>query len=250
MQIVYGLNPVIELLRAGRRKVEEIIYSREEIPEEIKSICSEKGIPLKRGDVERYARGAVHQGIVAKTEPYPYASEKEIDGRFLLFLDGIEDPRNFGAVIRCAWAFGIEGIFIPQKGSTKVTPVVLKTSAGIAEWMKIAITKKPASFIKKMKERGYQILALDENGEKILEEFQPQDKILLIAGSEGKGIKKSILHLSEFTLRIETKVSLNLSVAVGIALYSIKNKLPQKIFEKVINKNCKRDSNYPDKSNN
>ena len=231
MQIVYGLNPVLELLRAQRRGVKEIIYSREEIPEEIKKICVERKVPLIKGDVERYARGAVHQGIVAKADPYPYISEKEIDGNFLLFLDGVKDPRNFGAVIRSAYAFGVEGILIPQEGSTRVTSVVLKTSAGTAEWMKIAFVKKPASTIKKLKENGFTIISLDQRGEKLLEEFQSAEKMLLIIGSEGKGIKKSLLNLSDFTLRIETRVSLNLSVACGIALFSIKNKLSQKILE-------------------
>jgi 23S rRNA (guanosine2251-2'-O)-methyltransferase len=232
LQIVYGLNPVLELLRAGRRKVKEIIYSREELPGEIKIICDERSIPLIKGDVEKYARGAVHQGIVAKADPYPYLSEKEMEGNFFVLLDGIEDPRNLGAVIRSAYAFGVEGIFLPQKGSAKVTPVVLKTSAGTAEWMKIALVKKTFSIIKKMKEKGFIIISLDERGEKSLEEIPPAEKIMLVIGSEGKGIKKSVLAISDLVVRIHTKVSLNLSVACGIALFSIKNKLPEKIFEK------------------
>jgi len=232
LQIVYGLNPVLELLRAGRREVKEVIYSREKLPDEIEKICHERGIPLIKGDVERYARGAVHQGIVAKAGPYPYLSEKEMCGSFFIILDGIEDPRNLGAVIRSAYAFGVEGIFLPQKGSTKVTSVVLKTSAGTAEWMKISLVKKTYSIIKKMKEKGFAIISLDERGEKSLEEIPHAEKVILVIGSEGKGIKKSVLALSDFVVRINTKVSLNLSVACGIALFSIKNKLSKRNFEK------------------
>lgn len=223
---------MLELLRAGRRKVEEIIYSREEIPYEIKKICEERGIPLKRGEPERYARGAVHQGIVAKTEPYPYISEKELEGNFLLFLEGVEDPRNLGAVIRSAYAFGIDGILIPQKGATKVTPVVVKSSSGTTEWMRIAIMKKPSSTLKRLKEKGFSIISLDQRGKVLLNKLQPSEKIVLGIGSEGRGIKKSTLLLSDFIVRIETKVSLNLSVACGIALFSIKDKLSSEIFEK------------------
>lgn len=221
MQIVYGLNPVLELLKAGRRNVHEVIYSREEISQEIVDLCREKGIPLKRGDVERYAPGAVHQGIVAKVSPYPYLAEKEMDGNFLLLLDGIEDPRNFGAVIRSAYAFGVDGVFIPQKGSAKVTPVVVKSSAGTSEWMKISIVKKTDSLVKRLKEKGFFILSLDPSGKVLIQELNLPEKILLILGGEGAGIRKSLLRLSDEVVRIDTKVSLNVSVACGIALFFI-----------------------------
>lgn len=221
MQIVYGLNPVLELLKAGRRNVHEVIYSREEISPEIVDLCREKGIPLKRGDVERYAPGAVHQGIVAKVSPYPYLAEKEMDGNFLLLLDGIEDPRNFGAVIRSAYAFGVDGVFIPQKGSAKVTPVVVKSSAGTSEWMKISIVKKTDSLVKRLKEKGFFILSLDPSGKVLIQELNLPEKILLILGGEGAGIRKSLLRLSDEVVRIDTKVSLNVSVACGIALFFI-----------------------------
>lgn len=221
MQIVYGLNPVLELLKAGRRNVHEVIYSREEISREIVDLCREKGIPLKRGDVERYAPGAVHQGIVAKVSPYPYLAEKEMDGNFLLLLDGIEDPRNFGAVIRSAYAFGVDGVFIPQKGSAKVTPVVVKSSAGTSEWMKISIVKKTDSLVKRLKEKGFFILSLDPSGKVLIQELNLPEKILLILGGEGAGIRKSLLRLSDEVVRIDTKVSLNVSVACGIALFFI-----------------------------
>ncbi len=224
MQIVYGLNPVFEVLKAERRKVEKILFSREEIPAEIVEMCRKRGIPLEKGDPERIVgKGVVHQGIVAITSSYPYLSENElidsIGKGISLFIDGIEDPRNLGAIIRSAFAFGVEGIFLPHKGTVHITPIVVKSSTGATEWMKIAIVKKPSSTIKRLKEKGFKIVSLDMEGKCAIHEFKPVFPLLLILGSEGKGIKKSLLQISDRVLKIETKISLNVSVACGIALF-------------------------------
>lgn len=228
MQIIYGVNPVKECIRAGRRKIAEILVHRKEIPEEIISHCSKMGIKVRnvsRDEINRIAgRDTVHQGIVAYVSPYPYISEKElneVDEKLVVLLDGIEDPMNLGAILRSSYAFGVNTIILPQKGSVHITPQVVKASAGASEWLKVCIVKNPLKTLRLLKERGYSVCSLDPSGTIALQEFKPPPKLVLITGGEGSGIRRAILTESNYTLRIESRITLNASVAFAVALHHI-----------------------------
>lgn len=228
MQIIYGVNPVIECLKAKRRSIRKILVHRKEIPEEIISECSTRNIKIRtvsREEINRIAgRDVVHQGIVAEVSPYPYLKEKKlntIEERLIAFLDGIEDPMNLGAILRSSYALGINTIILPQKRCVHITSAVVKASAGAVEWLKICIVKTPLKILKLLKAKGYSVCSLDISGKITLERFHPPSKAIIITGGEGRGISKSLLMHSDYVIRINTKITLNASVAFALAVHHI-----------------------------
>lgn len=171
-----------------------------------------------------------HQGAVLQASAFPYTELD--DGLFerprLLLLDNIEDPRNAGAILRSADLFGFQTVLMPLRGSTEIYPSVVKTSAGACEHLQVVRAANSTRYVKRARECGYRIIALDMQGETELSAIPVSDSrpLLLVIGGEDKRIGQYILNESDVTARIPQQGhinSLNASVAAGIALYHFSN---------------------------
>lgn len=168
-----------------------------------------------------------HQGIILEIEDYKFLDFNDIrndsKANFIVILDRIEDPRNFGAIIRTCECAGVDYIIVPNKGNSDVTPVVLKTSSGATANSKIVKVANLTSTISKLKQMDFWIVGAEAGG-KAYTEIDYSGKIALIIGSEGFGIKKIIKDNCDFIASIPLKGkvnSLNASVAAGILIYEV-----------------------------
>ncbi len=163
-----------------------------------------------------------HQGIVIDVNDYEYYSLNDIEGDFLVILDHLEDPHNFGAIIRTCAAAGITSIIIPKDRAVKITDTVVKTSAGTINKVKIIMVSNLVEAIKKLKKLGYFIYGADATGEDYMQVDFSGKKVLII-GNEGKGISPLVKKNCDFLISIpleQNVESLNASVAAGILIYA------------------------------
>lgn len=175
-----------------------------------------------------------HQGIVVEVEPHSYCSVDEIinssKGKkqpLILILDEIEDPQNFGAIIRSADAFSVDGIIIKSKNQVPLNWTVAKVSTGAIEYVKVAQVSNLNNVISKLKDNGFWIYAADGCGDKSYEKVDYSGSVALIVGSEGRGVSQLVLKNSDFIVKIPMTGhvnSLNVSVSTGILLARIRNK--------------------------
>jgi 23S rRNA (guanosine2251-2'-O)-methyltransferase len=171
-----------------------------------------------------------HQGIILDVPDFQYSSLKELlsnNNPFLVMLDHIEDPHNFGAIIRTCEAAGVDGIIIPKDRSVSVNSTVMKTSSGALNNMKICMVTNLNSAIAELKDKGLWIVGTDIDGKQEYNEINYDFPVCLIIGSEGFGMSRIIKESCDYIVKIPMKGkvnSLNASVAAGILIY--------KIFEK------------------
>lgn len=230
MAKIVGINPVKELLKS-KKKIEKLtIYSgvnKEKIIE-ILNLAKKKKVIIEYTD-EKMENS---QGLVAEVTEYNY----EIDeGEFLeklvkekeaiiLILDGIQDPGNFGALLRSAEAFGIKGVIIPERNSVKVNETVIKTSTGAIEHVDIVRVTNISNFIGQLKKIDFWVYGAEADGLKSYYEENYPEKTCIVLGSEGFGIRKKVKEKCDILLNIPMfgKInSLNVSVAGGILLSEI-----------------------------
>jgi 23S rRNA (guanosine2251-2'-O)-methyltransferase len=222
-EAVYGRNPVRELLAAGRREVGEV-HALPQLAEEPWL----RGYEVREATRDRLARLAGtgdHQGVVALTGPYPYEEPGELLARpgALVCLDGAQDPRNLGAIVRTAEAVGAAGIAIPRRGSPGVTPVVVKASAGATEHLAIARVGSMTAFVHDARAGGERtaIGAEPEGGEDYRAVPWRPDAILVM-GAEGAGLRPAVAAVCDHLVRIPMAgrvASLNISVAAALLLF-------------------------------
>lgn len=182
-----------------------------------------------------------HQGVIAKVTPYKYCEVQDIldyavqkgEQPFVVILDEIEDPHNFGAIIRTAEACGVHGIIIPKRRNVGMTPIVYKASAGAAEHIKIAKVTNINTTIEYIKSKGIWVYGADMAADKYCFETDLTGPLALVIGSEGKGISKLTREKCDVLAKIPMKgqiTSLNASIAGSIMMYeSLKQKLSRGI---------------------
>ncbi|MCD8204961.1 MAG: 23S rRNA (guanosine(2251)-2'-O)-methyltransferase RlmB [Coprobacillus sp.] len=232
--VIYGKNPVKEALNKGNCL--EILLVSDFSDSEILSLIKEKGIPTKRyrnTDLANICKSENHQGIAAYLKPFSYASLEEIishaknrEHPLILMLDGIEDPHNFGAIIRCCDAFDVDGIIIKKNNQVEVNSTVMKTSAGALNYVKICKVTNLSNAIKELKNNGFWIVSTDGNAKDSYTEIKYDMPLVVVVGSEGFGVSPLILTNSDFTVKIPMLGhvnSLNASVATGIILSHIRS---------------------------
>ena len=239
-EVVTGRNSVLEALRAKIPATAFYIAQRVEMDDRVKemlSIATHRGIPVMevtRQELDRMAGfDGVHQGVAIKVPPYEYAHpqdllEQAIDrGQVPLFvaLDGITDPRNLGAVIRSAAAFGGHGIILPQRRSAGVNSAVWKTSAGAVARTPVALATNLTTQLKEFKKQGVFILGLAGDGDVSLPALQLADRpVVIVAGSEGKGLSRLVRETCDQIVSIPISAateSLNAGIATSVALYQV-----------------------------
>ena len=222
---IYGKNVAHEYLDSNK-KIDRVFLSNNFNDNEIISKIRRKNIrckTLSKFDMDKKVNG-LHQGIILEVEDYKYSSLEEllsIENGFLVMLDHIEDPHNFGAIIRSCEAAGVDGIIIPEDRNVQVTGTVLKTSVGTAEKIKIARVVNLNNTIGKLKDNGYWIYGTDMEGTDYTT-LDYKGKICIICGNEGKGISKLVKNNCDFIATIPMKGdvnSLNASVATAIIIF-------------------------------
>ena len=233
--IVFGKHPVMEVLRAGKRAVEAVFYVQHAAPkmQDLLGLAQKKGIPLKTASphqLDQRAQGGLHQGVLAVVEPVqPHDLDFFIDlvrskspKPVVVVMDSIEDPHNFGAILRSAETFGVAGAIFPKDRSCDINSTVVKTSAGATEYLDFCRVTNIAETLRQLRREGFYIVAAEADGEKQLPDFTPQFPLAIVVGSEGKGVRPLVKKNCDETVCIPLsgKVeSLNVSTAAAIFFY-------------------------------
>lgn len=216
--LVYGKNVAKEYLNTG--KVRKIYLADSFKDQEILSMI-DKRIKIEYLDKNRLKKYSnVNQGIILDVIDYEY-KKLNFNASFLVMLDHIEDPHNFGAIIRSSEAAGVDGIIIPKDRQVMVNDTVLKTSVGTAAKVDIIRVTNLTNTIKQLKEKGFWIIGTDMNGQDY-GTIDYSGKICIICGNEGHGLSDLVKKQCDFIASIPMKGSvnsLNASVATGIILF-------------------------------
>ncbi|OBK54679.1 23S rRNA (guanosine(2251)-2'-O)-methyltransferase RlmB [Mycobacterium kubicae] len=236
-ETVLGRNPVLECLRAGVPATALYVALGTEADERVtESVAraADSGIAIlevPRTDLDRMTANHLHQGIALQVPPYQYTHPDDLlaaalaaPPALLVALDNISDPRNLGAIVRSVAAFGGHGVLIPQRRSASVTAVAWRTSAGAAARIPVARATNLTRTLKDWAGRGLRVVGLDAGGETTLDDLDGGDPLVLVVGSEGKGLSRLVRQNCDEVVSIpmagETE-SLNASVAAGVVLAEI-----------------------------
>ncbi|RAV15119.1 23S rRNA (guanosine(2251)-2'-O)-methyltransferase RlmB [Mycolicibacterium sp. GF69] len=237
-EVVLGRNPVLECLRAGVPATALYVALGAEADERLTEsvqIAADAGISIlevPRHDLDRIATNGLHQGLALQVPPYAYAHPDDLlaaataDGApaLLVALDNISDPRNLGAIVRSVAAFGGHGVLIPQRRSASVTAVAWRTSAGAAARLPVARATNLTRALKSWADVGLQIVGLDADGDTTVDEVDGSGPIVVVVGSEGKGLSRLVRETCDAVVSIPMAgptESLNASVAAGVVLAEI-----------------------------
>lgn len=235
--IIEGRNAVIEALK-NEKTIEYIMINKGSEGgslSKILAISKDKKVVIKEVDrkkLDSISETGTHQGVIAVTTPYKYCEPEEIlqeaklrgEDPFIIILDEIEDPHNFGSIIRTAEIAGAHGIVIPKRRNVGVTPTVYRSSVGAVEYLKIAKVTNINAYIDEIKEHGVWVYGADMKGESYCYDVNFSGGIALVIGSEGKGMSKLTMSKCDVLVKIPMvgKInSLNASVAGGIMMYEV-----------------------------
>ncbi len=232
---LYGFNPVLEAIKSGRKiKTVYISKQRHEQIQKIIELAKAEGIPVEFAERDffdtRFHKG--HQGVAAVVEKRGFLTidellaipEKREESAFFLILDLIEDPRNFGAILRVADAAGVHGVVFQSHRSAGITPIVSKASAGALEYVNLAEVVNIKHAIDKMKRLNIAIVGAEAGSELTPWDINLKGPMAFVIGSEGQGLRKTVRDMCDFvvSLPMRGKVnSLNVSVATGILSYEV-----------------------------
>ncbi|KFD43490.1 23S rRNA (guanosine2251-2'-O)-methyltransferase [Cellulosimicrobium aquatile] len=238
-EVVAGRNSVLEALRA--RIPVEVVYlasrlDADDRTREIVDIVAGRGYDLLevgKPELDRLTDGAVHQGVAIKVPPYEYADVDDLldaaeeSGRppLVVALDGVTDPRNLGAVLRSAGAFGAHGVLVPERRAAGVTASAWKVSAGAAARVPVARATNLVRALGELKKAGCFVVGLDAGGTTAIGDLElATEPLVVVAGSEGKGLSRLVREACDVVASIpigSDTESLNAAVATGISLYEV-----------------------------
>lgn len=231
--VIYGVNPVLEALRSNPRRVTRVLLRRGKATGRLGEIVelarsAEIAVRFESSNVlEKKAGSTRHQGAVAELSGIQYRSLQDLlAGKpdLLLMIDGVEDPRNLGAVIRTADAAGVDGILIPDRHACGVTPAVVKASAGAALVVPVVQIGNLVQTLELLKQEGLWTAGLDMSGDTLPWELDAGLRLVLVVGSESKGLRRLVREHCDFLVSLPmfgTVSSLNLSVAAAIVMYEV-----------------------------
>lgn len=239
MNLIYGVNAVEEALRAGRRQFESITILESARPDRLKrllDLARENRVPIHRVprlNLDRELVDARHQGVVARIAAAHYADTDDLinslaakvgtdDPPLAVGLDGIEDPRNMGSIVRTAECAGVHGIFIPERRATGLTDVVAKVAAGALEYVPVARVTNLVRLIEQFKERNIWVVGATANASQAYTDWDWNLPVAVFLGNEGRGLHRLVSERCDALVRIPVNgqiESLNVSVAAGVLLY-------------------------------
>ncbi|CAA9217981.1 MAG: 23S rRNA (guanosine(2251)-2'-O)-methyltransferase [uncultured Corynebacteriales bacterium] len=238
-ELLVGRNPVVEALRAEipctALYVALGLDADERVTESVQ-LAAARGIAVlevSRAELDRMTGAILHQGIALQVPPYQYAQLDDLlgtaiespDAALLVALDGVTDPRNLGAVVRSAAAFGAHGVVVPERRATPMTATAWRTSAGAAARLPVARVTNLVRSLKAAQQAGLVVVGLDADGELSLDDLEAAvDPMMLVVGSEGRGLSRLVGETCDLRVRIpmtaETE-SLNAGIAAAVTLAEI-----------------------------
>lgn len=237
---LYGVSPVLEALRAGHRRIERITIAEGAGGArfaELFELAREFRVPVRRAPraelVRMAAAGANHQGVVAHVAAVAYAEADALldaltarvgtsDAPLAVVLDGVEDPRNLGAIIRTAECAGVHGLFVPERRAVGLTETVAKAAAGALEYLPVARATNIARLVEEFKERGIWTVGTDADANIAYTDWDWTQPCALLFGGEGAGLRRLVRERCDALVRIPLRgriPSLNVSVAAAVVLY-------------------------------
>src|ERR1035437_4521804 len=236
MEILYGVHPVEEALKAGRRRFDHVIVSRERQDARLEKLvadCRQAGVRVRqesREQLTQMAGTASHQGVVAVVHPQEFLTIEDLfepsssasGARLLLALDGVEDPQNLGALLRVADGAGVDGVILTERRSAPISPVAVKASAGATEHLRIARVVNLVRALEELQRQNIWVIGLDERGQTDYDQFDLTGDCVLVLGREGAGLHDLVRRSCDHLLRIPMAggvSSLNVSAAGAVVLY-------------------------------
>ena len=239
-ETVVGRNPVLECLRAGVPATALYVAVGVELDERVSESlrrAADAGVAIlevPRTELDRLTGGVLHQGLGLTVPPYRYAHPDELlaaagraaEPALVVALDGVTDPRNLGAVVRSAAAFGAHGVLLPQRRSAGITAVAWRTSAGTATRLPVARATNLTRALRDAADAGLTVVGLDAGGAISIDELAPaaSGPLLVVIGGEGRGLSRLVHQTCDLTVRIPMASdveSLNASVAAGVVLAEV-----------------------------
>ena len=236
---VAGRNSVVEALQAGIPVTTMYVAEHTERDDRLREafkLAAEQRLSMlevTRNELDRLTDGAVHQGLALKVPPYEYADPHDLltaaqqasELPLIVMLDSVTDPRNLGAVVRSAAAFGAHGVVVPERRAAGMTASAWKTSAGAAARVPVARATNLTRQLKDYQDAGLMVAGLDAAGDVDVADLEiATSPMVLVVGSEGKGLSRLVRDTCDVLVRIPTSAtteSLNAGVAAGVALYEI-----------------------------
>ncbi len=236
--IVVGRNPIVEALRANVPALRLHVATGIDYDDRVREILAtagDMGLPvleISRMEMDRITGVELHQGVALTVRPYVYADPADLlerGGRnpLIIALDGVTDPRNLGAIVRSAGAFGAAGVLVPERRSADMTAVAWRTSAGAAARTPVAKAVNLTRALQSYKKAGCFVVGLDADGEAQLPDLDVElarGPLVLVIGSEGKGLSRLVTETCDVIVSIPMiggTESLNASVAASVALYAV-----------------------------
>jgi 23S rRNA (guanosine2251-2'-O)-methyltransferase len=238
-EYVAGRNAVLEALLAGVPATSAYVAERVDRDDRLRQVLSlsaDRALPVlevSRAELDRLTDGAVHQGVALKVPAYEYAHPSDLLDRaassgtapLLVALDSVTDPRNLGAVVRSAAAFGVHGVVVPERRAAGMTASAWKTSAGAAVRVPVARATNLTRQLRDFRDEGLAVVGLAADGDIDIADLEvATEPMVLVVGSEGQGLSRLVAQTCDVLVRIPmaaTSESLNAGVAAGVALYEI-----------------------------
>jgi 23S rRNA (guanosine2251-2'-O)-methyltransferase len=228
--IIYGINPVLEALRAGRVEVIRVSQRIDARVADLVGAARSAGVAVKRveaGELDRASKGGVHQGVVALVRDWESLSvadlvESSAGAPLIVVLDGVEDPHNVGAILRTVDAAGATGVVRQQRHAAPLGGATAKASAGAVSHVRVADVVNVARAVEELKEAGVWTVGLAGDAEKRYDEIDFTLPTALVVGAEGAGLRRLVRERCDWLVSIPMKghvQSLNVSVATGVVLF-------------------------------
>ncbi len=246
--VIYGIHPVQEALKSPHLQIEKILVGTRSPNPALQSIldsANRRKVPVTfttRQSLEEMTKGGVHQNVVGLVKDIPYADFDEIislrkekgEKSLFLILDGIQDPQNFGSLIRTGLGCGVHGIIIPKDRSVGITPAVVKASAGAAAYLPIVRVVNIAATIDLLKKEGIWVYGAAGEAKDLIYQLDLNTDLAIVIGAEGKGIRPLVKKKCDRLFSIPMKgplSSFNASVSGGMILYEVMRQRSQKNYE-------------------
>jgi len=237
-QIIYGIHPLQEALKSSHLQIEKILIGTQTLHPPLQSIleiANTREIPVTfttRESLDRMTKGGVHQNVVGLVKETPYTDIGEILSHWkkqgtkalFLILDGIQDPQNFGSLIRTGLGCGAHGIVIPKDRSVGITPVVIKASAGATAHLPITRVVNIAATIDLLRKEGIWVYGASGEAKDLIYQLDLNIDLAIVIGAEGKGIRPLVKKKCDRLFSIPMKgplSSFNASVSGGMILYEV-----------------------------
>lgn len=230
--LIYGVNPIYEALRSHPNRVRYVAVAKEHTGRMQKLIAEarEAGVEVRLmpvAQIDKQAGRGVHNGVIAEVAEGIHADFHDTvsndETQFVLILDGITDPQNFGAILRVADGFAIDLVVLPEHESVGLTPAAVKASAGASEWVPVAYVTNLSRAIELLKEKGFWVYAADAGGDRA-DQIDFSGKVALVMGSEGKGVRRNVLEHCDRTISIPMfghVDSFNVASATAVLCYEV-----------------------------